>query len=77
MSIAADIKQARAAFEDHVATHKCRPAVSCWNDNQDPCDLRATLWLVYMKVAARWGQEPTDEQRQRDHFNRNLRPAAA
>lgn len=72
MSIAADIKREREIFEDHVARHKCRPAAS-----GERCEQRVELWEQYIGTAALWGQEPDDEQRQRDHFNRNVRPAAA
>ncbi len=69
MSIVADIKRAKAVHADHVATHKC--------STLKPCQERAELWLEYMDVARRWGTEPDDARRQREHYERNVRPAAA
>lgn len=48
MTTIGDIRAARAAHEEHVATHKCRPG---------ECELRKRLWLHYQKTAERWGQE--------------------
>ena len=69
MSIKADILKAKAVHGDHVATHKC--------STLKPCKERAELWLEYMDVARRWGREPDDDARQRAHYERNVRPAAA
>lgn len=81
MSIAADIKQARAEFDSHIAVHGCRPATAALADNQVPCPERLDLWQAYVgsphSAAGRWFQEPDDDRRQREHFERNLRPAAA
>jgi hypothetical protein len=68
MSIIADIKKAKAEYEDHVATHKCRAG---------QCEKRAEMLQAWFGTAGMWALEPDDDQRQRDHFNRNLRPAAA
>jgi hypothetical protein len=77
MSIMADIKRAKAEYHDHLATHKCRDAISSLADNQTPCTTRMELMQAWMTTAELWGLEPDDDQRQREHFNRNLRPAAA
>lgn len=77
MSIIADIRLAKAEFEDHVATHGCRPTSAAKADGETPCTKRVELWEAYQGTAALWGQEPDDDRRQREHFNRNLRPAAA
>lgn len=69
MSIVADIKQARDDHTRHLATHKCSQLVQCPE--------RSKLWRVYMATADQWGAEPDDDQRQREHFERNQkRPAA-
>jgi hypothetical protein len=77
MSIVADIKRAKAEFEDHVATHKCSDAFSARSRGETPCKTRVELLQAYFGTAGLWGQEHDDDTRQRDHFNRNLRPAAA
>ena len=77
MSIIADIKKARAEYFDHLATHKCRDAVSSRADNQEPCAVRADLIQAWSGTASLWGQEHDDDARQRAHYERNLRPAAA
>ena len=69
MSIIADIKQARDEHVQHLAEHKC--------SQLHRCDIRAGLWQAYMGTAGLWGQEPDDDRRQREHFERNYkRPAA-
>jgi hypothetical protein len=81
MSIIADIRQSKAEFEDHVATHGCRPTSAAIADGEVPCTVRVELWTAYVgssvSAAGMWGKEHDDDARQRDHFNRNLRPAAA
>lgn len=77
MSIIADIKQAKEEFTSHVAVHGCRATSADIADGKTPCDKRVELWQAYMGTAGLWGQEHDDDRRQRDHFNRNLRPAAA
>ena len=77
MSIIADIKRAKAELEDHVARHKCRDAFSAIEAGETPCTDRVELLKAYFGTAGLWGKEPDDDRRQRDHFNRNLRPAAA
>ena len=77
MSIIADIRVAKAEYEDHVATHKCSDATSARSRGETPCSKRVELLQAYFGTAGMWGQEPDDDRRQRDHFNRNLRPAAA
>lgn len=69
MSIVADIKQAKAEHTQHLATHRC--------SQLKVCEARAELWRAYMATADQWGAEPDDDQRQREHFERNQkRPAA-
>lgn len=81
MSIIADIRQAKAEFEDHVATHGCRPTSAAKADGETPCTTRVDLWQAYVgspnSAAGMWGREHDDDARQRAHFARNLRPAAA
>lgn len=77
MSIIADIKRAKAEYVAHVAEHKCRDAFSARADNQEPCSVRAELIRAWSGTAGMWGREPDDDARQRAHFERNLRPAAA
>jgi hypothetical protein len=77
MSIIADIKQAKGAYIDHVARHKCRDAFSTRADGGEPCAVRAELIQAWSGTAGMWAKEPDDDQRQRDHYNRNLRPVAA
>lgn len=69
MSIMADIKQARAEYEDHNARHKC--------SSLEPCEKRTEKWQAWMLTAELWGQEPDDQQRQRDHHFRNIKNAPA
>lgn len=82
MSIAADIRQAKAEFEDHVARHGCRPMMAVVADPNggEVCQERIDLLQAYVaspvSAAARWGKEPDDDRRQREHFERNARPAA-
>ncbi len=69
MSIIADIKMARDEHTQHLATHKC--------SQLQKCDIRAELWQAYMTMADMWGLEADDDQRQREHYERNYkRPAA-
>lgn len=77
MSIAADIKQAKAEYEDHIARHKCTDAASARRRNLEPCAQRAEMFQAWVGTAGLWWTEPDDDRRQRDHFNRNARPAAA
>lgn len=81
MSIIADIRQAKHEFDQHVARHGCRPTSAAKADGETPCAKRVELWEAYVgspvSAAGMWGQEHDDDTRQRDHFNRNLRPAAA
>lgn len=77
MSIVADIKRAKALFDDHVAVHGCRPAAAIEAEGGEPCTLRIALWLEYQDVAGRWGREPDDDRRQREHYDRNVKRAAA
>jgi hypothetical protein len=67
MSIIADVKQAKWEYEDHIARHKCRAG---------QCEKRAELIQAWFGTAGMLGLEPDDDQRQRDHYNRNLRAAA-
>ena len=69
MSIVADIKQAKAELERHLSTHKCGETTKC----QERSDLRQ----AWYGTAGLWAAEPDDDQRQREHFERNYkRPAA-
>lgn len=69
MSIVADIKQAKAEWEDHIARHKCTQL--------QQCPERAALLQAWFGTAGMWALEPDDVQRQREHFERNYkRPAA-
>lgn len=77
MSIIADIKQAKAEYEDHIARHKCSDRMSALSRGQEPCGKRAELLQTWFGTAGLWAMEPDDDVRQRAHFNRNLRPAAA
>lgn len=77
MSIIADIKQSKAEFTAHVAEHGCRATSADLADGRTPCTRRVELWNAYQGTAGLWGQEPDDDRRQRDHFHRNQRPAAA
>lgn len=76
MSIIADIKRAKAEFEHHVATHKCRHATVAEADGQEWCRERIDLWVKYMVTAHFWGLSPDDEIRQRRHYERNVGRAA-
>lgn len=69
MSIIADIKGAKARYEEHVSRHKCSTLV--------PCQQRAGLWLEYQDTAGRWGAEPDDDTRQREHYNRNVKTGSS
>lgn len=77
MSIIADIKQAKHEYEQHVATHKCRARSAAIAAGEAPCDERVELIQAWFGTAGMWGREHDDHQRQLDHYNRNLRPAAA
>lgn len=77
MSIVADIKQAKAAFEHHVATHHCRDNFSSWNAGQEPCFTRLELMHAWFGTAHMWGEEPDDDRRQREHYERNVGRSAA
>lgn len=77
MSIIADIKQAKAEFNDHLAAHKCRSRADSLSAGEVPCARRIELWEAYTGTAGLWGKEPDDDQRQREHYERSLRPAAA
>ena len=77
MSIVADIKQAKHEFTAHVAEHGCRATSAAKADGETPCTTRVELWDAYMGTAKLWAQEPDDDARQRAHYERNLRPAAA
>lgn len=69
MSIIADIKQAKAHYEDHLAAHKC--------SQLQTCSERSLLLQVWYSTAGLWGEEPDDDRRQREHYERNyVRPAA-
>ena len=69
MSIVADIKRAKAEYEDHLATHGC--------GQLSRCTARGELLQAWYGTAGLWGKEPDDDQRQREHFERNYkRPAA-
>lgn len=69
MSIVADIKQEKARYEDHVARHGCSQLKKCAD--------RARAWQAWMDAARRWGTESTDDQRQREHYLRNVKKSAA
>lgn len=76
MSIIADIRQAKGEYIAHIAEHKCRDAFSARADGQEPCNQRVELMQAWTGTAGLWGAESDDDARQREHFNRNLRPAA-
>lgn len=77
MSIVADIKQAKEEFTSHVAEHGCRATSAAKADGETPCTRRVELWEAYMGTAKLWGLEHDDHARQKAHYERNLRPAAA
>jgi hypothetical protein len=69
MSIIADIKRAKAEYEGHLAKHKC--------SQLERCEKRAELLQAWYGTAGMWAEEPDDDRRQREHFERNYkRPAA-
>jgi len=69
MSIVADIKREKHAYDQHVARHGC--------SQLKRCPERASFWQKWMDAAKRWGTESDDDQRQRDHYLRNVKKAAA
>ena len=81
MSIVADIHRARAEFEDHVATHKCRARMAAIAAGETPCDVRLDLLQAWFasphSAASMWGKEPDDDRRQREHHFRNVKNAPA
>ena len=77
MSIVADIKQAKAEYIAHIAQHKCRDSFAARADGQEPCARRVELMQAWVGTAGLWAEEPDDDRRQREHFERNQkRPAA-
>lgn len=76
MSIIADIKQAKAEFNAHLAAHKCPSRALALADGETPCARRMELWDAYIATVSLWGREPDDDSRQREHYERSLRPAA-
>lgn len=77
MTIRADIQRAKALFDDHSATHGCRPAAAHAAEGKDPCLDRIALWLEYQHTAGRWGLDPDDAARAREWYRRNVEKAAA
>lgn len=77
MSIRADILQAKAEYEDHVARHKCRDRESSIADGETPCDTRVGLIQAWFGTAGMWGREYDDDRRQREHYLRNVKNPAA
>jgi hypothetical protein len=69
MSIVADIKREKHAYDSHVAQHKC--------GQLRKCPERARLWQKWMNAAKDWGTASDDDQRQREHYLRNIKRAAA
>lgn len=69
MSIVADIKREKHAYEGHVAKHKC--------SQLEKCPERTKFWKAWMDAAKKWGTEADDDRRQREHYLRNVKKAAA
>lgn len=64
MSIVADIKRARAEYEDHLATHACGELTKCPE--------RAAMLVAWFDTAHQWGLDPDDHTRQEEHYRRNV-----
>jgi len=64
MTIRADILAARGAYEDHVARHHCSMLTHC--------EQRRHFWNAWMDTARQWGQDSDDDDRQREHYQRNV-----
>jgi hypothetical protein len=54
VSTIADIKIAKARWEDHQARHHCITG--------DGCPERVRLWLAYQAAGAAWGLEASAEK---------------
>ncbi len=69
MSTRYDVRDAKEAYERHIATHKCGGL-----NLEDPerkfrkCEARSALWTLWMRTAHRWYEEPGDDARQRRQF---------
>ena len=66
MTIRADILEAKAVYESHVAQHKCRAGEG--NGKPASCPERVRLWHDYMRTANRWGTEADDESRRKAFY---------
>jgi predicted metal-binding protein len=66
MTIRADILEAKAVYESHVAKHKCRAGEG--NGKPASCAERVRLWREYMKTASQWGVELEDEARRKAFY---------
>jgi hypothetical protein len=59
MSTRYDILTEKAKYTEHCGTHQCKAG---------KCDVRAALFIRWMKSAAKWGIEPGDNERQRRQY---------
>jgi hypothetical protein len=61
MSIRADILQAKDEYHEHMNRHKC---------SLIKCQEKTELWGAWMGTAGLWATEPDDDDRQREHYNK-------
>lgn len=60
MSTRYEILAAKAGYNQHVDSHRCRAGAGCLS--------RQAEWDRWMTAAKNWGQEPDDDARQRQQF---------
>lgn len=64
MTIKADILEAKGKYNAHTGTHKC--------GELHGCPERSALWQAWMGAAKIWGQEPDDEQRMKEIYEKTF-----
>ena len=56
MTTNAEYKAAKAWYDEHIATHKCKPKMLL-REGDEPCETRLRLWRNVMAVARDLGKQ--------------------